>query len=164
MGQYNHFQYGESLASQLRSIAHTDEQQRFFPATEEEQFLSIEDRLSNIKGTILIAIDGSNSDFSWQPDNMTEKLQYFFIVFKNTNSERTETIMDAQKECRLIAHQIIARMMNEQFSSSYSLTTLDPDSFTIRGVGPLADNFYGVLIGFNLLNSFNYTIKPEYWL
>lgn len=164
MEQYNHFQYGELLAKQLRSIAHTDDQQRFFPATEEEQFLSIEDRLSNIKGTILIAIDGSNSDFSWQSDNMTEKLQYFFIVLKNTNSERTETIMDAQKECRLIAHQIIARMMNEQFSSNYSLTTLDPDSFTIRGVGPLADNFYGVLIGFNLLNSFNYTIKPEYWL
>lgn len=164
MEQYNHFRYGELLAKHLKPIAHSDEQQRFFPATEEEQFLSIEDRISNIKGTILIAIDGSNSDFSWQPDNMTEKPQYFFVILQNTNSDRTETIFQAQRECRFIAHQIISRMMNDYVHSEYNLMALDPDSFTIRGVGPFADNFFGILVGFNLLNSFNFTLKPEYWL
>lgn len=161
---YNHFVYGETLARRLKAIAHTDDRPRFFTAIEEEQFFTLEDKLSNITGTTLLAIDGSNADFSWQPDNMTEKPQYFFVILQNTNSDRTETIFAAQNSCRLIANQIISSMMNDHDSWKQGLCTLDPDSFIVRGVGPFADNFYGVLVGFNLLNPFTYTLNPDYWL
>lgn len=164
MELYNHFKYGEQLATRLKAIHHTKDEPHFFPAIEEEEFDSLENRISVQKGFTLIAIDGSNADYQWQPDNMTERPQYFFVIITNTNSNRTETIHQAQESCRLIAHQIIARMIYDSKEYMYGLSTIDLNSILVRGVGPLLDNFYGVLIGFNVLNSFNFEINPDYWL
>lgn len=164
MDTYNHFEYGEQLATQLKAISHTEKDPHFFPAIEEEEFTSLENQISSQKGMTLIAIDGSNADYQWQSENMTERPQYFFILVTNTNSNCTETIHQAQKSARLIAQQIIARMINDCSKYQYGLSTLDLNSIIIRGVGPLLDNFYGVLLGFNILNSFNYELNPDYWL
>lgn len=161
---YNHFQYGEALAASLKAVAHTPENRKFFTATEEEEFLSVEDSLSSVTGTFLVAIDGSNSDLSYQPDNMTERPQYFFVILRNTESSGAHTISAAQSHSLRIARQVIARMMQDYTLCRSGLQSLDPDSFVIRGVGPIGDNFYGVLIGFNLLRSFPYTLDPRYWL
>lgn len=152
------------LATRLKAVAHSESTPRFFEAIEEEEFSTLEDRLSALKGTILIAIDGNNADYHWQPDNMTEQPQYFFVIVSNTNSTRTESTHHAQSSARLIARQIIARMMQDSMMGEYGLSNVDLDSFVVRGVGPILDNFYGVLLGFNMLNSFAFTLDKDYWL
>lgn len=59
---YNHFQYGEALAASLRSVAHTPANRKFFTAFGLEDLTNFEDRLSSVSGTILIAVDGCESD------------------------------------------------------------------------------------------------------
>lgn len=161
---YNHFAYGEMLATKLKGIAHTPQKRTFFQATEQEEFGTLDQQVSQVSGTVLVAIDGANADFSWEPDNMTEKPQYFFVIVTPTQSDDANTIHQAQEQCRGIGKQIIAKMMNDCLNFDNGLATLDMSSFLIRGAGPIGDNFYGVLVGFNLLNPFEFTIDNTYWL
>ena len=162
--EYNHFAYGKLLATQLKAIAHTDTNIRFFESTEQEEFYTLAERMTKVNGMVLIAIDGSNSDLMWQPDNMSEKPQYFFVIAAPTESLRSSTIHQAQKNCKAVAQQIISRMLWDKAWTGNCLESLDNESFVIRGVGPIGDNLYGVLVGFNLLSSFNYEINPDDWL
>ena len=162
--EYNHFTYGEYLAKSLKHIAHDKNNQRFFRATEQEEFEELSDRVSTINSPIRIGIDGQNSDLLWQADNMSEQPQYFFVILKPTESDDTDTIFQTQRFCKGIAKQIVSRMLNDRSLELNGLETLDRESFVIRGVGPMGDNFYGILIGFNLVNTFEYTINDDYWL
>lgn len=164
MQQYNHFEYGEMLARKLKPISHTNQKQRYYRATELEELEELNDRLSSAEGIILIAIDGNNSDFGYNnSDNLMELPQYFFIVAKSAPSNDTDNIFTAQAECKSIGMQIIARMMQEGRNYNAPLQFLDPNKITIRGIGPIGDNFYGIIIGFNFNWGVNYTIDKTMW-
>ncbi|MDL2262457.1 hypothetical protein LJC11_03025 [Bacteroidales bacterium OttesenSCG-928-I21] len=126
----------------------------------------LNDRLSSAHGMILVAIDGTNSDFGWNnSDNLMKRPQYFFVVAKAAPSNDTNNVFIAQKESEAVASQIVARMMQD--GSSYhpdsALQFLDPASMTFRGIGPIGDNFYGVIFGFNFNRPVNYMINKNMW-
>lgn len=161
---YNHFSYGEALAKGLKAIAHNEYRERFFRATEQEGLYTLYEKISSLDSTVMVAIDGSNSDFMWQPDSMFEKPQYFFIILHPSSSDNADSIHQAQSYCKNIGCQVISRMLQDQMLCIHGLEFLDKESFTMRGVGPLGDNFYGILVGFNLNNSFNFELDNDYWL
>ncbi|MDR1455529.1 MAG: hypothetical protein LBJ01_07760 [Tannerella sp.] len=162
--QYHHFEYGESLARRLKAISHTDTQQQFYRATEVEELSELNARLSSASGMILVAIDGNNSDFGWKnSDSLMERPQYFFMVAKQTVSGDTDTVFTAQQECAAIVRQIIARMVRDHQRYDSGMTYLDESSFTARGVGPIGENFYGVILGFNMDVGLDCRIDQTCW-
>ncbi|MDR0799794.1 MAG: hypothetical protein LBN18_08550 [Dysgonamonadaceae bacterium] len=162
---YNHFAYGEDLARRLRAISHTDTDQHFYRATEAEELQDLIAHLSSVHGMILVAIDGHNSDFKWaNSDSLMERSQYFFLVLQQTVSGDTDTVFAAQQECTGVARQIIARIMNDAHDPKVKpLHFIDAGSFTLRGVGPVGDNFYGSILGFNRVVGMNYQINTAMW-
>ena len=56
--EYDHFAYGEALASSFKDISHTSDKRRFFTAFGLEDLTNLDDQLSSVTGTILIAVDG----------------------------------------------------------------------------------------------------------
>jgi hypothetical protein len=54
-------------------------------------------------------------------------------------------------------------MMLDSRKYQNGLTGLLPETFTIRGIGPLCDNLFGVIMGFNVESGIDYSINPEVW-
>lgn len=164
MAKYDHFKYGEALARSLKSVNHSDTKQKFYRATEQDELDELNARLSSANGTIIIAIDGSDSNFDWNDsDSLMEQPQYSFLIAKQTNTDRPETIHESQMDCKNIAMQIIVRMTQDHHNMQNGLTFLEINSFRMKGVGPIRDNFYGVLLGFALNQSIEFYIKNDEW-
>jgi len=164
--QYSHFEFGELLARNIKAISHTDQNKRFFRATESEELEELTERATAVKsGFILVAIDGNNADYGYKnSDNLMERPQYFFQILKNTTSTNSATIFEAQTECKKIAKQIIAAMTSRSKGYYESpLQFLEKDSITIRGIGPILDNWYGVIMGFNLNYGLALQINTDEW-
>ncbi|MDR1370803.1 MAG: hypothetical protein LBJ72_11870 [Dysgonamonadaceae bacterium] len=165
MENYNHFTYGEMLARALKPIRHTDIDKHFYQAIEVEDLPDLDERLSDAHGVNLIAIDGSNSDFIYKnPEAFLKRPQYFFIIVAQTDSTDIQTVLAAQKQCETVAEQIISKMLCDFHEYVSGLHALDPETFTIRGYGPIADNFYGVILGFNMSQPKPYKIDQTMWI
>lgn len=159
MEPYNHFTYGEQTARRLKAISHTDDRPRFFTAFGIEDLYNFDDKLSSVTGTILIAVDGHESDSTDNGfDSLNDRRSYSYIVARNTINDRPETINQAVDQCRLIAKQIRNRLFNEQCLKS----VIDRNT-QITGIGPIGDNFYGVILSFSLNENEDFYIDPTYW-
>ena len=86
--EYDHFAYGEALASSLKDISHSPQKKRFFTAFGLEDLTDLNDSLSSVDGNILIAVDGCESDSEDNgADALNDKQVYSFIVAQSTVSE-----------------------------------------------------------------------------
>lgn len=159
MDTYNHFNYGERLASKIKPIAHTPEKPRYFKAFGLEDLFTFDEKLSSVIGTILIAVDGYESDSKDNgADGLTDTQQYAFIVARNTVSDRSDTIASAFSECRKICKQI----RNALFQDVQLSSIIDRDT-QINGIGPIGDNFYGCLLSFSIRESENFLLDETFW-
>ena len=80
---------------------------QYYKATEQLELLDLENRISEAKDVILIAIDGQESEFTWpKSDSLIENPQYIFLVLESTNSSDFLTVLEAQKECKALAKEI----------------------------------------------------------
>ena len=55
-------------------------------------------------------------------------------------------------------------MMVDREEERNELQFLEVDSMTMRGVGPMSENFYGVMLGFNLRRPVQYFINESMWV
>jgi len=124
MQPYNHFEYGEMLARQLRAIAHTDKEQHYYRATEIEDLQELNARLSGARGMILVAIDDCNSDFGWKnSDSLMERPQYFFVVAKATpgndksSQEAAAEAIENNIRKKIVERQIVNPLYYEKMSA-----------------------------------------------
>lgn len=159
MESYNHFTYGESIARKLKDIGHTDERQRFFTAFGLEDLYNFDDKLSSVTGTVLIAVDGCESDSSDNGyDSLNDRTTYSFIVARNTISDRPQTRDQAVARCRVLAKQIRNCLLNEP-----ELKQFIDRSTQFTGIGPIGDNFYGVVLTFALIEQEEFFVDPIFW-
>lgn len=165
MDIYNHFQYSEWLARHLAPIGHTDADCHFLRSDEVEEISDLEERISYIRNYVLVAIDGHNSDFSWiNSDNLVNIPQYFIAILKRSESGNIDALHASKAECRELLMQVVCRMMLDWNEERNGLQFLDADSMTMRGVGPMGDNFYGVMLGFNLRKPVSFFIDESKWV
>lgn len=165
MDTYKHFEYSEWLARHLAPIGHTETNCHFLRSDEVEEISDLEERLSSISGHVLVAIDGHNSDFSWQNcDNLVDIPQYFIAVLRQCETGNIDALHAAKAECKDILMQVVCRMMLDWNEEQNGLHCLDPDSMTMRGVGPMGENFYGVMLGFNLRKPISYFVNTSMWI
>lgn len=158
--EYDHFAYGEALASSLKDISHTPQKKRFFTVFGLEDLTNLDDNLSSVDGTILIAIDGCESESDDNgADGLNDKPVYSFIVAKNTISGKPETVNQAAKHCRLICKQIRNKLFQDSSLASY----IDRNT-QINGIGPIGDNFYGAVLTFFMNVPEDFFVDQNYFL
>jgi hypothetical protein len=86
--EYDHFAFGEALASSLKDISHTTQKKRFFTAFGLEDLTTLDDKLSSVSGTILIAVDGCESESEDNgADGLNDKQVYSFIIAQTQSPE-----------------------------------------------------------------------------
>lgn len=165
MDTYKHFQYSECLARHLAPIKHTDTDCHFLRSDEVEEISDLEERISSIRDYVLVAIDGHNSDFSWiNSDNLVNIPQYFIAILKQSESGNIDALHASKAECQELLMQVVCRMMLDWNEERNGLQFLEVDSMTMRGVGPMSENFYGVMLGFNLRKPVQFFIDKSMWL
>jgi hypothetical protein len=160
MEYYKHFDYGELLASSHISLS----SEFYFKCSESDNLMSLTQRMSDVDGTVLVALDGKNSDFKDNnADQLTKRPQYFFMILTPSRSDDSDAILNAQDVCEKIALQIQAKMIFESNKYVNGLTCLEIDSFIIRGVGPIGDSLYGVIMGFNIPYGIEFKVDETVW-
>lgn len=162
---YNHFKYTEKLATQLAPIAHTVHQPRFFRATEQTEMIELNEMITKARGMIMIAIDGATSEFSLNnTDSLMERPGYSLVIAKQTKSTDTNTIFEAQKECKEVMTEVIGRLLQDFNNYKDSCDKIDTSSFQLSGFGPIGDLFYGVILDFYLDEGVSFKLNPSMWL
>lgn len=157
------YKYGEMLARNLKAVNHTAQKCQYYQATEQTELQELEQNISNASGTILIAIDGQMSGFSFQADSLIEKPYHSIVIAKQTKATDARTITTAQQECKAIMDQVIARMLNDACLGNDECDKIDANTFTTDGFGPIGGVFYGVILSFSLNEGVNFMIKSDYW-
>lgn len=166
MDTYNHFAYGESLSKRLRIFSLAPQGEKvYFTAPNSDSLFSISQKLSSINYPVLVAVNGYDADYDDNnADALQEQSQYFFMILQPAQSDDADDILAKQGECKVCALQVQARMMLDSRAYTHGLTDLLPETFSIRSVGPIGDNLYGVIMGFNVRQNIQFFIKPEMWL
>lgn len=155
--EYDHFAFGEALASSLKDISHTKQRKRFFTAFGLEDLISLDDSLSSIDGTILIAVDGYESESeSNEADSLNDKQVYSFIVAKNTISGNPVMINQAAKQCKRICKQIRNKLLKD-------IKYVERNT-QINGIGPIGDNFYGTVLTFFINLPEEFIVDQNYFI
>jgi hypothetical protein len=155
--EYDHFAFGEALASSLKDISHTTQKKRFFTAFGLEDLTTLDDKLSSVSGTILIAVDGCESESEDNgADGLNDKQVYSFIIAQNTVSGKPETINQAAKQCKKICKQIRNKLLKD-------IQYVDRNT-QINGIGPIGDNFYGTVLTFFLNVPEEFIVDSNYYL
>ena len=161
---YKHFEYTEMLARELKAIAHTDDDRHYYRATEETALEELNANIRSMHGMVMIAIDGADSNFQFSGDSLMAKPIYKIVIVQQTKSSDTDTIFAAQQASKEAIMQVIARIGYDAHRRQHRCDLIEKNSFRISGVGPLADNFYGVTLAFSLAEGVNYKLNPEMWL
>ena len=160
METYDHYTYCEDLARQLKAVGHTDARPRFFTAFGLEDLYDFEDRLSAVgPGMVLIAVDGTEMDSEGnRADGIADTYTYSVILASSTRRDRPGTLAQAVAQCKDVALQV------------RNLLLLDPDlcgklrqEFTLNGIGPIGDGFYGVVLTYRIISYDSFMVEPEYW-
>ena len=156
---YNHFDYMEQVARQLKPVGHTDAHRRYLTAYGLEDLYNIDDRLSDLRDYVLIAVDGYESDMTMNgADGLTDVRQYGVIICHHTQTDRTETIDNAFQECSKLCLQVRNRLLCDAALRPYLGA-----EWQLNGIGPIGDGFYGCLLSFSMADFADYNVNPELW-
>lgn len=159
--EYNHFTYCERLARHLKAVGHTDARPRFFTAFGLEGLYNFEDKLSGITGTVMIAVDGQESESSDNgADALADNDTYSIILARNTQRDKPHTIDEAVAACKQLAKQVRNFLLADP-DLTYT-QTVDRNT-TINGIGPIADGYYGVVLTYRIVSYHSFEVEPEYW-
>jgi len=165
MELYDHITYGLDLTQRMKMfVKKTDKDINYYKAPNSDTLISISNRLSHINYPVLVAIDGKDSDFDDNDsDALLKKPQFFFMILKPARTDDPDEILEAQRVCEANALQIQAKLIADCRNYEKGLTGLLLNTFTIRSIGPVGENLYGVIMGFNIQCGVDYGVKEEFW-
>lgn len=159
--EYNHFSYCEQLARHLKAVSHTEARPRFFTAFGLEDLYNFEDKLSGVTGTVMIAVDGQESESSDNgADALADSDTYSIILARNTRRDEPKTIDEAVAACKKLAKQVRNFLLADP-DLAYT-QTVDRNT-TINGIGPIGDGYYGVVLTYRIVSYHSFDVEPEYW-
>ena len=164
MNTYNHTRYAESLCRSLKLLENPSGRQNLFVSPNSDTLYALSLRLSEINYPVLVAIDGNDSDYGeGDADTLHRAAQYYFMLLVPAPADDPDAILAVQTLCAQNAEQIQGKMRLESGYYLNGLEGLAGDSFTVRSVGPVADNLFGVVMGFQVEEAVNFSYDSLFW-
>lgn len=156
---YNHFEYGKRIASTLKAIDHHQGRKRFFEAHGLEDLFELEEVLSSVNGTILIAVDGCESESSYNgADCVMDTRHYAYILACHALSDQPASITAAINKSRKLCKQVRNLLL-----SDINLLGFLNRNTEMNGIGPIGDNFYGCMLSFEINEPDELQLDPDAW-
>lgn len=149
---YNHYEYSAYIAAHLKGI------NDYMCSVGDEDPSEVDNRLSRMKGPVLIAVDNYEADGSFGADEQLScERKYILIILDHAKGNGFDTIRTAQNRCLELQNHIVSKLLKDFIEDENGLENLDPDSITTSPVGPFGDNMYGIKLDFTI-------VSPESWV
>ena len=162
---YNHIEYMESIAANLKVIAHSRNNQRFFKSTGLASLDGLIARIGCAKLPAIVAEDQSDQNIiDNTSDNILAKPYYTFYVLYPAKAGNDDSIFEARKNGLKTAKKIISRMRKDAREQVYGLKDLNVGSFKIMGIGPIGDQGHGVQVTFTLIEDSDTYYNESDWV
>lgn len=137
----------------LLSQYHVDILGRFTRASSlaaSEEFTS---KLLERNGYQIICIDNKDGRFQ-EPnaDNLLDRQFNVFYIVNRTSHDNFSGREVILKKCKEIFSEMVGMMNYHRMRGQHNIRNVDFDSFFYQTVGPLFDNFHGLMISYSVLS------------
>lgn len=166
---FNFIQYMQNVANTLKLITGKNTGKRFYRMSALE---NIDEILQSGIGTTvpsIAAVDNPDGKFADNMhDNITDRQFYVFMIFDRASSLDVNQQENAKKNIKDIASKIISKLRHDHLQdyetgNTHGLSNLQTSSITYRTYGPFADNLYGMIVSFTVLNPAQVAYNPADW-
>ena len=79
-------------------------------------------------------------------------------------ADDSAAIIAAQRLCKANAEQVIFKMMAESEKNEKGLSGLLVETMSVRSIGPIGDNLFGVILPFSIERGITHKINPDFWI
>ncbi len=157
---YNHVDYMRAIATNLVSIQHVegdDAQKHFFRVSSMMNMDELIQNLTGAGGYALIVEDIRMGKFiDNDSENLLDNKSCVFMLVKQADIADAASRETAQKDCEIECMKIFSKMFKDKRNDQRpefpktGLRNLDRNSIYYQTVGPLGDNFFGMMYTFNI--------------
>jgi hypothetical protein len=175
--------YFHYIAVTLKDIAHTGQKRKFHRVSGITQ---LEELLHNLTRTTddgyqLVIEDNLDSRFYYNSATLLDQQYYVFYVLKKCRVNDFDSIEQAKEGCKAVAKKIWSKMFRDHESdwrsfpsprgegqgvrsNASGLKDLRKDSISVNTVGPLADQYWGLMCAFTVADNPRIRYNPDDWL
>lgn len=167
---YDNVAYIELCAAKLKAIRHTAAKPRFHIMN---GLANLDQLLQNLHhadtGFHLLASGNIDGAIGYSSDNPTDRQMNQFYALKRVDVNNYNDIATAKKECKALAQKVIGKMLYDCYLANttpadpHGLKNLEVRSFSYQTVGPLADNFFGIEVTFDVFNKTDLVFVANDW-
>lgn len=158
METYNHFDFGQMIADHLIGIDH------YLKASSEQDPEDMHSRISQLSGTLLIAVDGKDSTYEYhQASTLSQVSSYCFLILSQTEAGDPDSLFRAQLIGKDLGEEIICELLRHYEAGTSGLGDLIPESFESHGIGPMGDCYHGLLVSFDVRREITYQPNEQLW-
>lgn len=162
--EYNHEEYMEAIATNLKAISHSESQPRFFISLGLSAVDGLLNSLTRAHYPCIVAEKGPDKRLL---DNLSDNRVYqpFFSAFVLVKAEagNEQSARQARDAAEVIAEKIVGKMLKDSINQQNGLDVLNEASIRIQGVGPLGDNAHGVMLSFTIKQPAKFYYDTDDW-
>jgi hypothetical protein len=162
---YDHITYMEDCATRLKDLGHTAEVPKFFRVSSLTQLDEVLANLTTMGQTVLIVHDNTEGSIGDRniSNNYLDSPYYLFYIMKHVALDDFDAKANAKKECKAIAIKIISKMLVDKSRSRSGLLFLDFTNIPYQGIGPVGDNYYGIMVSFTVADNAELIYNADDW-
>ena len=165
MDLYNHSEYMEAMATNLKEISHSETHKAFAVASTISLFEGLSENINSIYLPALVVIDDLASRLGYNDsDNTVEVPYYQFAIICAGDINNAANNNKARRDAKALAKKILSRMFKDERDYANGLNYLDRNSISFDPVGPVADGAYGCMVTFTLTEPAGIKYAANDWI
>lgn len=165
MENYNHAEYMEAMATNLKEISHSNNKKAFAVASTISLFEGLSESINDINLPALVVIDDLASRLSYNTGDSTLEVPYYqFAIVCTADVNDASAQNNARRSAKALAKKVLSRMFRDERSSVKGLNYLDRNSVSFDPVGPVADGAYGCMVTFTLTEPAGIIYTANDWI
>ena len=168
---FNFVEYFRRIATSLKDIAHIPATPKFHRVSGVmalEEFLQNQIITNPVDGFQLIVEDNHDSRFVYNSATLLDEQYYVFYVLKRCDVNDFDAIEAAKSGAKQVSKKILSKLFRDKHTdtinqSKHGLKVFDKGSVRNQTIGPLADQYWGVLCSFILSDKPGIEYNPDDW-
>lgn len=162
---YNHVEYMEAIASNLKEIAHANTHKAFAIASTINLFEGLSENISDINYPSLVVIDDLASRLGYADSDNTMDIPFYqFVILFTAEINNSASANKARRDAKTLAKKVISRLFYDERQRQNGLNFLDRSSFSFDSVGPVGDGACGCMVTFTLMEPAKIKYEANDWI
>lgn len=165
MDIYQHSEYMEAIAGNLKDIAHSRNHIAFAEASTISMFEGLGELSTTVNFPCLVVIDDMASRLTDdRSDNLLDIPFYQFAILKQADINDSASHRKAREDAKKIAKKILSKIFKDKREYKNGLNNIQRDGISFAAIGPVGDGAYGCLVTFTLQEPAEIKYNANDWI